>query len=392
MTGVQTCALPICGLAQRAGWPSLRLANLGRLKHNLSVDLYVDKVVAKARLVVARLLGGRGYWTYAVDQIVTACHARGIPVALLPGDDQPDAELAALSTLPPETTHRLWQYLVHGGDTNAIEFLRVAATAIGLVVEVNAPVALPRAGAYIRAGDGAAVPDSRPVAVVVFYRALVQAGDTAPIDALCDALATAGLRALPIYVASLKDPLVVGEVRSLLTHARPDVILNLTGFALSSRIGDTADPLTAYDCPVLQVVLSSESEIRWKESTRGLAPRDLAMNVALPEIDGRVLTRAIAFKDARARDAVTQADIVGYRPVTDRVAFVAELAAAWVRLRRAAPRERRVALVLANYPNRDGRIGNGVGLDTPESVVEIVQALGDAGYRVEDAQIGRAHV
>ena len=67
----------------------------------------------------------------------------------------------------------------------------------------------------------------------------------------------------------------------------------------------------------------------------------------------------------------------------ERCRFVAALAAAWVRLARAAPAERRIALVLANYPNRDGRIGNGVGLDTPASTARIMGALADAGYRVE---------
>ena len=55
--------------------PSLRLANLGRLQHNLSVDIHVDAVVASAKLVVVRLLGGRAYWPYGVDRIVEVCRA-----------------------------------------------------------------------------------------------------------------------------------------------------------------------------------------------------------------------------------------------------------------------------------------------------------------------------
>src|SRR5262249_24452783 len=151
----------------------------------------------------------------------------------------------------------------------------------------------------------------------------------------------------------------------------PDILLNATGFAVAaSGNGDGADdPLAACDCPVLHVVLSSTSAAQWRESSRRLAPRDLAMSVALPEIDGRILSRAVAFKDKIAHDVTTETDLVGYRPVADRVGFVAALAAAWVRLRRAPTDERRIALVLANYPNRDGRIGNGVGLDTPASVV-----------------------
>ena len=49
----------------------------------------------------------------------------------------------------------------------------------------------------------------------------------------------------------------------------------------------------------------------------------------------------------------------------------------------ATPRrhERKVAIVLANYPNQDGRIANGVGYDTPASTIAILRALAGAGYR-----------
>ena len=90
---------------------------------------------------------------------------------------------------------------------------------------------------------------------------------------------------------------------------------------------------------------------------------------------------------SRRRSAATretEADLVGYRPVADRVAFVADLARNWARLRAKPPAERRVAIVLANYPNRDGRIGNGVGLDTPASASRSCSALREAGYRTGD--------
>jgi cobaltochelatase CobN len=115
-----------------------------------------------------------------------------------------------------------------------------------------------------------------------------------------------------------------------------------------------------------------------------LGPRDLAMNVALPEMDGRILSRAVSFKAPLGRDPETEVDLVGYRPVSDRVDFVADLARNWARLRQKPPAERRVALILANYPNHDGRIGNGVGLDTPASAITIVVALAKAGYLIGD--------
>ncbi|MBI3454011.1 MAG: cobaltochelatase subunit CobN, partial [Rhodospirillales bacterium] len=375
--------------AHGPGFPSLRLANLMRLSHNLSVDLYVEKTVARARLIIVRLLGGRGYWPYGVDRIVAACRASGAPVALIPGDDHPDAELADLSTLPAADTHRLWQYLVHGGTANAAEFLRLAAGTVGFDVAWREPAPILRAGLY---GPGRAAPTldelrrtwrtDAPAVGVILYRALVQSGDTAAIDALIAALAARGLNPLPIFAASLKDPVAAATAGALFDAAPPDVIVNLTGFALA---GTTDDPLAAADCPVLQAVLAGSSEAAWRAGTRGIGPRDLAMNVALPELDGRILSRAVAFKDALGRDADCETDLVGYRPVADRIDFVADLAAGWARLRRTEPAERRVALILANYPNRDGRIANGVGLDTPASAANILQALAAAGYRIEDA-------
>src|SRR5580658_206507 len=127
--------------------PSLRLAPVMRLGHNLSVDLYME-TVARARLVVARLLGGSAYFPYAVERLVETCRARGIPLALLPGDDKPDPELAELSTAPPETCRRLWRYLSEGGPANADNFLRYAASLAGLAAEWAEPAPLLRAGLY----------------------------------------------------------------------------------------------------------------------------------------------------------------------------------------------------------------------------------------------------
>ena len=79
--------------------PGLRLANLTHLQHPMSVDLHLDNCATKSRLVIARVLGGVGYWKYGAEQFAARCHEAGVPLALLPGDDKPDAELRALSTV-----------------------------------------------------------------------------------------------------------------------------------------------------------------------------------------------------------------------------------------------------------------------------------------------------
>ena len=97
--------------------------------------------------------------------------------------------------------------------------------------------------------------------------------------------------------------------------------------------------------PVLQVVFSGSSREAWEASGQGLTARDLGMNVSLPEVDGRVLSRAVSFKAAARYDERVETNIVSLDPVEDRIRFAAKLAAGWARLRRAAPQERRVALV-----------------------------------------------
>ena len=371
--------------------PSLRLANLLQLGHPMSVDLYVEQVVSRARLVVLRLLGGRSYWPYGLEQVVAVCRAGGIPHAVLSGDDQPDPELQGWSSLPAEACHRLWQYLVHGGLDNAGQFLTYAAALLGGDGSWREPAPLMRAGLY---WPGLAQPDleavqrqwqpDQAVAALVFYRALVQAGDLEVINSLIEALGDERLNVLPIFTASLKDPIGAPLVRDLLQRAQASVVLNATGFAVSGPGAWRPTPLDEPDRSVLQVVLAGGSEAAWRAGTRGLSARDLAMNVALPELDGRVLSRAVAFKTRRRFDPATESNIVGFAPVKDRVGFTAALAAAWARLGATPVAERRVAIVLANYPNRDGRIANGVGLDTPASTMRLLEAMREAGYRIDD--------
>ncbi len=385
-------------------WPSLRLANLARLGHHYSVDLYAERVVARARLVVARILGGRGYWSYGVDRLAALCRERGIALALLPGDERPDPELASASTVPHESAQRLWRYLVEGGIGNAEHCLRYAAALIGHGETAwREPAPLLRAGLY---WPGQSLPDlaviraawraDAPVAAILFYRALVQSGNTTPIDALVAALGARGVNPLPLFVQSLKDPQAAAIVADILAAAPPGIVLNASGFAVSSPgASRSATPFDAFDCPVLQIIFSGGSAEVWRAGTRGLGASDIAMNITLPEVDGRIITRALSFKGGAVRDPLTEADLIAYRPIADRVAFVADLARNWLRLRGKTAAERRIAIVLANYPNRDGRVGNGVGLDTPAATVEILRAMAAAGYEIPeippdgDALVGR---
>ncbi|MBO9124610.1 MULTISPECIES: cobaltochelatase subunit CobN [unclassified Rhizobium] len=225
----------------------------------------------------------------------------------------------------------------------------------------------------------------RPTIAISFYRALVQSGETRPVETLIEALIAQGIRPLPVFAYSLKDPVSKGILESVFAATKPDVVINTTGFAVSAP-GAERQPtvLEASDAVVLQAIFSASSKEAWENSSQGLSARDLGMNVALPEVDGRVLSRAVSFKSAARYDALVEANIVASEPDAGRMAYTARLAANWARLRHAKAAGRRVALVMANYPNRDGRLGNGVGLDTPAGTIEVLQAMRKAGYPVSD--------
>jgi cobaltochelatase CobN len=138
------------------------------------------------------------------------------------------------------------------------------------------------------------------------------------------------------------------------------------------------------DIPVLQVILSGGTLEQWQNSFQGLNPRDVAMNVALPEVDGKIITRAVSFKSVKNWNKQLETDVIIYEPLEDRINFVTDLAANFIKLKNTPVEQRKIALILANYPNKDGRIANGVGLDTPASCIKIIQALQQQGYTIKD--------
>jgi cobaltochelatase CobN len=372
--------------------PSLRLANFMNLSHNMSVDLYVSDIIAEAKYVVMRLLGGVNYWSYGVEQVVEICRANGTPLAILPGDDQPDTELTGLSTLPADMCHRLWQYFVQGGPDNADNLLACISDQLGSETAWREPAPLIRAGIYWP-GEGAISLDEvrkhwakdAPVVAITFYRALFQAGNLDPVDAMIESLAKRSLNPLPVFVASLKEPVSADTANAIFSEAKPGAILNATGFAVSKPNAERSDsPLERPGVPVFQVVFAGGNEDNWRDNLNGLSARDIAMNVALPEVDGRIVSRAVSFKAEARFDDATQLPVIAYKAVPDRIDFVCDLAANWVKLATTKSSDRRVAMIFANYPNRDGRLGNGVGLDSPASGLNFLKALDDAGYQTGD--------
>ncbi|MGJ7564094.1 cobaltochelatase subunit CobN [Variovorax sp. GB1R11] len=383
------------------GYPSLRLANLMYLKQPASLDLYIDEVLQHARVVVVDHLGAESAWAYGLQQLEKLAKRKGQQLAMFSGDLQEDEDLLARGTVPREVSRQLWQYTRNGGAGNAMQFLRaVAFHGLGHGQAPLPPRSLPQVALHVPHGMGgmnaahtvAGIDDLRagwhadaPVVALVFYRSHLLSGNTVAFDAMAAALSAEGLNPLPVALDSLKDPLCLSTFRELCAAHEVQLVLNTTAFAALGQGAQDAEGegiVLAGDAPVLQVIVSGGNREDWLADSQGLRPRDIAMQIALPEMDGRIITRAISFKGLSHRCELTQTEVVNYQPEPDRVAFVAELARRWCRLRRLRAEDKRVALILANYPGSEGRIGSGVGLDTPASVIAILRAMQAEGYVV----------
>ena len=377
--------------AQRDVLPSVRLANLRDLRHPFSVDLWLDKVGRHAKVIVVRLLGGLDWWRYGVERLSSLAREGSIALAVLPGEDRDDARLVEASTVPTQELDTLLRFFREGGPENLAALLRRLARLSGSQLEGPEPRTVPRTAGYIP-GEGAVDLDrlvafcqrERPRIPIVFYRAMLLAADTAPIDALCRALAEHGLAPAPLVVPSLKDRAAVEFVRGALARLEPAAIVTATAFAAAAAASEPT-PFDQTDVPVLQAVIATTRRSAWLQGPRGLGPSDLAMHVVLPELDGRVLQGVIAFKGPLpAQDGLCFSAIVSL-PEPDRVAMLADRIAALVRLQSTPRAERRVAVLMPDYPGAPGRAGYAVGLDVPASVVALLSDMQAANYGVADA-------
>ena len=345
----------------------VRLGNPARLDAPLDLD--------GISLVVVRLLGGRRAWEGLDDLLASA----RVPVVLLGGEGL-DAELTALSTVPPGVVSDAAAYFREGGVDNLRELVAFLSDTVLLTGHgFAAPVSLPAYGVHGTRPRAA----GRPTVGVVFYRAHELSGNTAFVDVLCDALEARGANALPIYVGSLRpdaegripavSDLLAGQVDALVV-----TVLAGGGSNAADAEGWDARALEALDVPVLQGLCVTSSRQEWEDSTAGLAPIDAAMQVAIPEFDGRLITVPFSFKEQGA-DGVPV-----YVADAERAGRVAGVAVAHARLRYTPNADKKVALVLSSYPTKHARVGNAVGLDTPASAVLLLQAMAAAGYDVGD--------
>lgn len=381
---------------QQAHIPSLRLANLIYFKQELTIDTYLEEVVEKSRLVVLRLLGGKAYFNYLIEAFQAVCEDKTIPVLFLPGYDSPDLSLMNESTADFEVVHQVWKYFVAGGKQNLQNCLQYLMHQFFAIESDYATIQeIPDLFVYEnylqadRALGGASTTQTNNI-LILAYRSHYLADNLAPIHTIADQLKEQGLNPVVVFAHTLRDESISEEIYQLLQESgirEVSLVINTTSFSIKTFEEKKLESFIfrQLDVPVLQAILASITQESWKEGLFGLSPTDIAMNIALPEVDGRIITKPISFKRKLDRDSLTDTNLVYYHPHEKGCDFVVNLTKSHLNLRQKTNAQKRVALILPNYPNKDSRLANGVGLDTPESAVQILKKLEEAGYVLENA-------
>jgi len=396
---------------------TLRLANILHLTKPAAFDLYYESVLKHAKLIIVSLLGGENYWPYGIEQLQLLAEQSKTDIIFVPGDDSADPQLMGYSTFAlcekvessKDITYTIWRYLREAGSKNITNFFRFVHyhwfdNESDRVKNIDPPEAIPNT-LLLDPVEGeislaqwkvkyktreTTDPLTKSTVALIFYKSHLQSGNTTAFEEFSTLLYETGLTPLTIVVNSLKDTTTRDRVTIILEQSDAQLVINTTGFSVRSQENASLSSLPTLDTipyhgdlPIIQAIASSSSEEDWLEYSQGLRARDMAMNVALPELDGRIISRAITFKETSEHSDLCQVDQIIYRLHRERAQFVALLAKGWATLRNKQHTEKRIALLLANYPTKEGRIGNGVGLDTPASVITILQALDQQGYSID---------
>ena len=360
-------------LTAKASGADFRLANPSRLLVSEDLPVLLDG----ADLVVVRILGGRRMWEEGLDAVLAA----GLPTVVLSGEQLPDPDLMSLSTVAPGVAADAHNYLAQGGPDNLANLHAFLSDTVLLTGHgFQGPVATAQWGLLERSVPSDT--DGRPTIAVLYYRAQHLAGNTAYIHALCDAIEDKGGRALPIFCASLRT--APDDLLAQLAVADALVVTVLAAGgatpATASAGGDddnwNIEQLARLDVPILQGLCLTSSRESWAANDDGMSPLDVATQVAVPEFDGRIITVPFSFKE------IGDDGLPWYRPDAERCARVAGIAVRHGRLRHIPTAQRRIAVMLSAYPTKHARIGNAVGLDTPQSLLRLLEAMRAAGYDI----------
>ncbi|WP_147654477.1 cobaltochelatase subunit CobN [Methanomassiliicoccus luminyensis] len=357
------------------------------------------KRIESSDLLVIKVHGDVTYLR-RFDQVKEAIGRSGCSALLICTEPRVMEEHRHMFKQSEEDYQLLRSLTIIGGDDNLRSVLLWALRTFDNVdVDVPDPV-MPLAQGVYRPGmeamsieDGVAAMDhSRPAIGIFFHQKFWLVNNLQAIDRLIECVERRGANALPIFLSTyLKD--MTGSIgiknvidNYLIKDGEPllDCIIETSGFAqtLLSKPGDGTQIsednfFERLGVPVIQAMMMFDSGKKWKESPFGLNAYDIAMSVVNPEYDGQIITVPFAGQDQDDSGRFL------FLPLEERAERIADIAYLWANLRRKENREKKVAVLLYMYPPRQDLAGGASGLDSIQSVVELLKGMKKEGYSID---------
>jgi len=365
--------------------------SLNSLRSEDQMDILLTGELARARVIVLRVHGPLSC-VPGFDRLRALCLERGQSLVLISGTGELSPEFSQTVHVPADVMETAASYLALGGVNNFVELFRFLSDRLMLTGHgYAAPSPMPEHGIYLPDLDLADIEEwerranpLKPTVAVLFYRAHRMSGNTAFIDAVAQALQARDLNALCIFTSSLKSKEGGKPAAFQWIEGRADVLISTLSFALGeinagdvTKAGEGVTSLEKLNIPVIQAIASGMSLGAWEGSRRGLNALDTAVNVAIPEFDGRIISVPISFKERGASGAGSL-----YLAHEERIERVAGIAARLAKLRRTSNSARRVAFVLTNSAAKASQVGGAVGLDSPASLLTTLHAMRGRRYSI----------
>lgn len=237
------------------------------------------------------------------------------------------------------------------------------------------------------------LPTDRPVIGIGIYQGTYHSRNLHAVDALIREIEQRNIATLTIFFTAAPDPALgaLGIRNIIETHliqnGRPviDVLLLNMGFSQltlsdpgnGTRTTQPRNIFADLDIPVLQIPSLYKTETEWQASQTGLSPMEISSNIVWPEYDGQLIGIPLSCRQPAETTGSTD------RPIPDRITKIAAVAEKLANLRRTPPSQKKLAILLYQYTSESDSLGGAFGLDVPQSIIELLTRLQNAGYTID---------
>ena len=363
---------------------NIRALEISNLNSSAQIDNYLLKTINYAKVVILRIFGDKGTWNYGIEQLLNwQAVNKKRKLVILSGTVDQEVSLSEISSIDKNIALNISRLLRSGGMENyrkflnCLNYLKVNET---LIPDEFLNISFyPDPYLYdwkIEKGEKIGI---------ISYKSLFLANEIEVNEKLNLQLRRCGLSPKTLFISTLKDHIIQKKLIEIFKKEDIKLIITTTSFSSSQiknneLIENSTNIFTSLKIPILQLLSSNRSRKNWLNSSIGMNSSDLLMQIIIPEFDGRITTCPSAFKEIISKKNTLHSEITSYKADQVGIKWISKFATNYVKLQQLNNFDKKICLIISNYPVKNGRIGNGVGLNTPSSIINILNWLKEEGY------------